>query len=126
MKIFVFALSMSCAFVLCAASAQDDVPFRPRVLPQQVEDVWQSAFITMNPLLFASEDALRLAESHGYARRQITGRNGRIITLELLAAMSGGVMRQLSSPVDPVSHRFAVRHFDQMPGNPHEEFELPL
>jgi hypothetical protein len=111
MKIFVFVLSMSFSLGLYAAAAQDNS-----------DDV----VVTINPLFFTSEDALRLAESHGWQRRQVTGRDGARITLELLASMSVDVIRQLSSPVRSEASRFIVLHFDPLLGNPHEEYKLPL
>jgi hypothetical protein len=69
---------------------------------------------------------LRLAESRGWQRRQVATRDGRGITLEMLAALPLDVIRQLSSPVHSVAPRFVAQHFDPLLGNPHEEFELPL
>lgn len=111
MKIFVFVLSMSFGLGLYAAAAQD---------------ISDDVVVTINPLFFTSEDALRLAESHGWQHRQVTGRDGARITLELLAAMSVDVIRQLSTRGDSVVPRFIVLHFDPLLGNPHEEYKLPL
>lgn len=86
MKYIVLLFGLISVFVLYAAAAQDE----HRGESDEVT-------VIMNPLLFASEEALRHAESFGYERRQVRGSNGVCITLELLAVVSLDVIRGLSS-----------------------------